>query len=305
MDHLGGDGDSDLLGILCLDGNADRQVQPVDLVLRKALLLQASPHKGRLAARAKATQIGGLGAHGLNHHVDIGLVACCGHDHQVARTDGALLAQVLVVDQTTVVDTGYPIGGQRAGAVVARHDGKARRREHPRRRSTHVAAAKDIGQALGAERLDVRGRNLGGGVGVGGLTPLLHQRKPGAARNGAARFLAMILGNIAFERVCDKRFKVDDEVADASICQDVGNRLEQRCLGRVQVQIAQADGSAADHAGIGVLAAHGVADQTRLPCGQQLARLVQRKELDLAAADGTCLAAIGKDGHPGAHAARR
>ena len=115
----------------------------------------------------------------------------------------------------------------------------------------------------------------------------------------------MILGNIAFERVCDKRFKVDDEVADASICQDVGNRLEQRCLGRVQVQIAQADGSAADHAGIGVLAAHGVADQTRLPRAQELARLIQRKELDLAAADGTRLAAIGKDGHPGAHAARR
>lgn len=115
----------------------------------------------------------------------------------------------------------------------------------------------------------------------------------------------MVLGHIALECVCDKRFKVNDEVADASIRQDVGNRLEQRRLRYIQVQIAQADGSAANHAGIGVLAAHGVADQTRLPCGQQLARLVQRKELDLAAADGTCLAAIGKDSHPGAHAARR
>ena len=66
------------------------------------------------------------------------------------------------------------------------------------------------------------------------------------------------------------------------------------------MQIAQADGSAADHAGIGVLAAHGVADQARLPCGQQLARLVQRKELDLTATDGARLAAIGKDGPPGA-----
>ena len=109
-----------------------------------------------------------------------------GDDHQVARADGALLAQALVVDQTTVVDTGHPIGGQRAGAVVARHDGKARRRKHPRRRGAHVAAAKDIGQALGAERLDVRRGNLRGRVGVGDLTPLLHQRKLGAARNGAA-----------------------------------------------------------------------------------------------------------------------
>ena len=114
----------------------------------------------------------------------------------------------------------------------------------------------------------------------------------------------MIFGNIAFERACDKRLKVDDEVADASIRQDVGNRLEQRCLGRVQMQIAQADGSAADHAGIGVLAAHGVADQTRLPRGQQLARLIERKELDLAATDGARLATVGKDSHPGAHTAR-
>ena len=228
-----------------------------------------------------------------------------GDDHQVARTDGALLAQVLVVDQTTVVDTGHPIGGQRAGAVIARHNGKARRREHPRRRSAHVAAAKDIGQALGAERLDVRRGDLGGCVGVGDLTPLLHQRKPGAARNGAARSLAMVLGHIALEHARDKRFKVDDEVADAPIGQDVGNFLEQRCLSRIQMQVAQADGSAADHAGIGVLAAHGVADQTRLSRAQELARLIQRKELDLAAADGTRLAAIGKDGHPGAHAARR
>ena len=158
-----------------------------------------------------------------------------GDDHQVARADGAQLAQVLVIDQATIVDTGHPIGGQRAGAVVARHDGKARRREHPRRRGAHVAAAKDIGQALGAERLDVRGRNLGGGVCIGNLTPLLHQRKPGATRNGAARFLAMVLGHIALERARDKRLKVDDEVADASIRQDVGNRLEQRCLGRIQM----------------------------------------------------------------------
>ena len=123
-----------------------------------------------------------------------------------------------------------------------------------------MSAAKDVGQALGAERLNVRWRNLGGRVGVGDLTPLLHQRKPGAARNGAVRFLAMVLGHIVLERACDKRLKVDDEVADASIRQDAGNRLEQRRLGRIQVQIAQADGSAADHAGIGVLAAHGVAD---------------------------------------------
>ncbi len=115
----------------------------------------------------------------------------------------------------------------------------------------------------------------------------------------------MVLGHIALERARDKRLKVDDEVADAPIGQDVGNCLEQRCLGRIQMQIAQANGSAADHAGIGVLAAHGVADQTRLPRGQQLARLVQRKELDLAAADGARLATVGKDGHPGAHAARR
>ena len=53
VDHLGGDGDSDLLGVLRLDGNADRQVQPVDLVLRKALLLQAGAHKGRLTARTQ------------------------------------------------------------------------------------------------------------------------------------------------------------------------------------------------------------------------------------------------------------
>ena len=175
MDHLGGDGDSDLLGILCLDGDSDRQVQLVDLVLRKALLLQASPHKGRLATRAQAAQIGGFGTHGLNHHVDIGLVACCGHDHQVARTDGAQLAQVLVIDQATIVDTGHPFGRQRAGAVIAGHDGKARRREHARRRGAHVSAAKDVGQALGAERLDVRRGNLRGSVGVGNVTPLLHQ----------------------------------------------------------------------------------------------------------------------------------
>ena len=278
-------------------------MQLVDLLLRKALLLQAGAHKGGLAARAQAAQIGGFSAHGLNHHVDIGLVTRRGDDHQVARADGAQLAQVLIIDQTTVVDAGHPFGGQRAGAVVASHDGKARRREHPRRRSAHVAAAKDIGQALGAERLDVRRGNLGGGVGVGDLTPLLHQRKLGAAGNGMARCLAMVLNHIALERARDKRLKVDDEVADAPIGQDVGNRLEQRCLGRVQMQVAQADGPAADHAGIGVLAAHGVADQTRLPCGQQLARLVQRKKLNLAAADGARLAAIGKDGHPGAHAA--
>ena len=42
-----------------------------------------------------------------------------------------------------------------------------------------------------------------------------------------------------------------------------------------------------------------------MPRGQQLSRLVQRKELDLAAADGARLATVGKDGHPGAHAARR
>lgn len=36
VNHLGGDGDSDLLGVLRLNGNADRQVQPVDLFLRKA-----------------------------------------------------------------------------------------------------------------------------------------------------------------------------------------------------------------------------------------------------------------------------
>ena len=167
-----------------------------------------------------------------------------------------------------------------------------------------MAAAKDIGQALGAERLDVRRGNLGGRVGVGDLTPLLHQRKPGAARNGAARFLAMVLGHIALERARDKRLKVDDEVADAPIGQDVGDFLEQRCPSRIQMQVAQADGTAADHAGIGVLAAHGVADQTRLSRAQELARLIQRKELNLAAADGARLAAIGKDGHPGAHTAR-
>ena len=115
----------------------------------------------------------------------------------------------------------------------------------------------------------------------------------------------MALGHIALESLDDKRFKVDDEVTDASIRQHIGNLLEQRCLGRVQVQIAQADSSAADHAGIGALAAHGVADQTRLPRGQQPARLVQRKELNLAAADSARLATFGKDGHPGAHAARR
>ena len=48
VNHLGGDGDGDLLGILCLDGNADRQVQPVDLFLRKALLLQAARTKAVL-----------------------------------------------------------------------------------------------------------------------------------------------------------------------------------------------------------------------------------------------------------------
>ena len=70
----------------------------------------------------------------------------------------------------------------------------------------------------------------------------------------------MVFGNVAFERACDKRLKIDGEVADASIRQYIGNLLEQRRLGRIQVQIAQANGSAADHAGIGVLAAHGVAD---------------------------------------------
>ena len=124
-----------------------------------------------------------------------------------------------------------------------------------------MPAAKDVGQALGAECLDVRGRNLGGGIGVGDLTPLFRQRKPRATHNGAARLLAMVFGSVAFERACDKRLKVDDEVADASIRQDIGNLLEQWRLGRVQMQIAQADGSAADHAGIGVLPAHGVADQ--------------------------------------------
>ena len=39
VDHLGGDGDGDLLGVLGLDGNADRKVQLADLVLRKAFLL--------------------------------------------------------------------------------------------------------------------------------------------------------------------------------------------------------------------------------------------------------------------------
>ena len=72
----------------------------------------------------------------------------------------------------------------------------------------------------------------------------------------------MVLGHIALERARDKRLKVDDEVADAPKGQDVGNFLEQRCLSRIQMQVAQADGAAADHAGIGVLAAHGVADQT-------------------------------------------
>ena len=41
------------LGVLRLDGNANRQVQLVDLLLRKALLLRAGAHKGRLAARAQ------------------------------------------------------------------------------------------------------------------------------------------------------------------------------------------------------------------------------------------------------------
>ena len=89
-----------------------------------------------------------------------------------------------------------------------------------------MTAAKDIGQTLGTERLDVRRRDLGGSVSVGDLTPLLHQRKLGAARNGAARFLAMVLGHLALERVRDKRLKVDDEVANAPISQDVGNLLE-------------------------------------------------------------------------------
>ena len=111
MDHLGGDGDGNLLGVLGLNGNADRQVQLVNLVLRKALLLQAGAHKGRLAARTQTAQVGRLGVHRLNHHVDIGLVACCGHDHQVARADGTQLAQVLVIDQATIVDTGHPFGG--------------------------------------------------------------------------------------------------------------------------------------------------------------------------------------------------
>mgnify|MGYP000019532202 CR=1 FL=1 len=113
----------------------------------------------------------------------------------------------------------------------------------------------------------------------------------------------MVLGHIALERARDKRPKVDDEVADAPIDQDVGNFLEQRCLGRIQMQIAQADGSAADHAGIGVLAAHGVADQTRLSRAQEFARLIQRKELNLAAADSARLAAVVKDGHPAPTAA--
>ena len=150
-------------------------MQLVDLVLRKTFLLQAGTHKGRLAARTQTAQIGRLGTHGLNHHVDIGLVTRRGDDHQVARTDGTQLAQVLVIDQATIVDTGHPFGRQRAGAVIAGHDGKARRREHARRRGAHVSAAKDVGQALGAERLDVRRGNLRGSVGVGDVTPLLHQ----------------------------------------------------------------------------------------------------------------------------------
>ena len=48
----------------------------------------------------------------------------------------------------------------------------------------------------------------------------------------------MVLGHIALERARDKRLKVDDEVADAAIRQHIGNLLEQRCLGRVQVQVA-------------------------------------------------------------------
>ena len=151
----------------------------------------------------------------------------------------------------------------------------------------------------------MRRGNLGGRVGVGDLTPLLHQRKLGAAHYGAARLLAMVFISVAFERACDKRLKVDGEVADASIRQYIVNLLEQWRLGRVQVQIAQADDSAADHAGIGALAAHGIADQARLPRGQQLEGLAQCKELDFAAADGTRLATVGKDGHPGAHTARR
>ena len=35
VNHLGGDGDGDLLGVLGLDGDTDRQVQLVDLLLRK------------------------------------------------------------------------------------------------------------------------------------------------------------------------------------------------------------------------------------------------------------------------------
>ncbi len=48
VDHLGGDGDSDLLGVLGLDGDSDRQVQLADLFLRKALLLQAGRTKAVL-----------------------------------------------------------------------------------------------------------------------------------------------------------------------------------------------------------------------------------------------------------------
>ena len=73
----------------------------------------------------------------------------------------------------------------------------------------------------------------------------------------------MVLVHIALERARDKRLKVDDKVADASIGQDARDLLEQRLLSRIQIQVAQADGSSADHAGIGVLAAHGVADQAR------------------------------------------
>ena len=92
---------------------------------------------------------------------------------------GPFIASALEGDvaeyQATIVDTGHPFGRQRAGAVIAGHDGKARRREHARRRGAHVSAAKDVGQALGAERLDVRRGNLRGSVGVGDVTPLLHQ----------------------------------------------------------------------------------------------------------------------------------
>ena len=56
VDHLGGDGDGDLLGVLGLDGNADRKVQLVDLVLCKAFLLQAGTHKGRLATRTQTAR---------------------------------------------------------------------------------------------------------------------------------------------------------------------------------------------------------------------------------------------------------